>query len=120
MVSERETNEPQPERAMTTKLKITGSAKGYSLTVVGKSLYARGSVAKRMDGSTGLTWDGTYLPSGADREKVEAVITEVMTTGVEQTITIGDRTETQAVAPAWKSGRGLTLTEEMDREDTDF
>ncbi len=105
---------------MRQKLEITGSSKGYSLTVVGKdSLYAHGSLAKRMDGSIGLTWDGTFLPPTADREKVEAVIAGVMATGIGQTITIGEPSNPTA-APAWRSRRGLSLTEEMDREDTEF
>lgn len=105
---------------MQVKIKITGSASGYYLAVAGKSLYARGSMAKRMDGSVGLTWDGTYLPAPSDRPRVEAAIAEVMASGIEQTITLGDRPKSDAAAPPWRSGRGLTLSEEMDRADTDF
>jgi hypothetical protein len=74
-----------------------------------------------MDGTTGLTWDGTFLPIGADRVKVESVIADVMADGVDRTVTIGDpEPDSEAVPASWRSSRGLTLTEEMDEEDSDF
>lgn len=101
-------------------LKIMGSARGYYIEVVGSTLYAQGSIGKRMDGTVGLTWSGTFLPPAADRAQVEAVIEQVMTSGVEQVITIGERPQPEPEVVGWRSPRGLTLAEEMDREDSDY
>lgn len=91
---------------------------GYSIEVTDSDLYAWGGIARRMDGTIGLTWGGTYLPSPEDREAVEAAICEVMTTGEDRTITIGRDDPAGPAAAEWRSPRGMTLAEEMDREDS--
>ena len=62
---------------------------GYYIEVKGSTVYAFGSVARRMDGTVGLTWDGTYLPASQDREEVEAVINEAIASKQVKVITIG-------------------------------
>lgn len=99
---------------------------GYYLTTKddrGGRSYAWGREALRMDGVVGITYEGGYVPSDEDRPTVDAAIRDVMATGERRTITIGQPAPARpvvAAAPGWKSPRGLTLAEEMDREDTDY
>jgi hypothetical protein len=93
---------------------------GYYLEIADSSLYAFGGIGARMDGTTGLTWDGNYLPSGPDRDAVEAAIGEVLATGQPRTIRVGRDEAAGPEVAEWRSPRGLTLTEEMDREDSDY
>ena len=56
-----------------------------------------------MDGTTGLAWDGTFLPLGPDRATVESVIAEVMADGVDRAVTIGDpEPDSEAVPASWR------------------
>jgi len=94
---------------------------GYYLGVIGTGLYAFGRIAKRMDGTVGVTYDGTWSPDRNDRPTVDAAIRKVIETGEPCTLTIGAPEPVKPAAPTvpeWRSPRGLTLTEEMDREDT--
>jgi hypothetical protein len=93
---------------------------GYRLEIEGSSLRAWGGIARRMDGTTGLTWGGDYLPSRPDREAVEAAILEVIASGSARTIRIGQPEATEPRSAEWRSPRGLTLAEEMDREDSTY
>lgn len=91
---------------------------GYYLEVEDSDLYAWGSIGRRMDGTTGLTWGGDYRPSDEDRAAVEAAIREVLATGETRTIEVGRDETPEPAIREWRSPRGLTLTEEMDREDS--
>jgi hypothetical protein len=110
-------------KTATKKIKITRGNQynpaGYYLRVLGGSLHAWGAMGRKMDGSTGLTWDGTYRPSdAADRATIETAIGEVLADGKPRTVEIGRPEKAGAASPEWRSDRGLTLTEEMDREDS--
>ena len=91
---------------------------GYHLGVVGTGIYAFGKLGRRMDGAEGITFDGTYVPRDSERAAVEEAIRSVIETGEPQTLVFGQPEVAAEPVAEWTSPRGLTLTEEMDREDT--
>jgi len=95
-------------------------ADGYRLTDRHSPLSAFGGIAGNADGSDRITWDGTFLPDCADCHAVEQVIRQVIADGVARTITVGEDAPAGAPLPEYRSRRGLTLTEEMDRADSAF
>jgi hypothetical protein len=65
---------------------------------------------------------GNYVAVDDDlRDRIDATIREVLADGVTRTIDLPKPVKAATtLAPEWRSKRGLTLTEEMDREDTDY
>ena len=84
----------------------------------GATIYATVRVGRRMDGTQGLAYTGTYTPRAEERAEVEAAIRDTMADGKPRMLRIGESATTPSETPEWRSGRGLTLTEEMDRDDT--
>jgi hypothetical protein len=95
---------------------------GYRLQDRLSALHAFGEIAARMDGSVGITWDGTFGPPAnrGDRDAVERVIRQVITDGIARNIAIGVDAPAATPIREWRSYRGLTLTQEMDRKDSSF
>jgi hypothetical protein len=91
---------------------------GYYIEDRDSTLYAFGEIGPRMDETTGITWGGTYRPQPEQYAQVEAVIRQVINDGVTRDLIVGDDFPPVPAIGEWRSQRGLTLNEEMEREDT--
>jgi hypothetical protein len=93
---------------------------GYYLGVTESGLYAWGEIGPRMDGTVGVTRDGNYVPRAEDKAAVDEAIKAVLADGQTRTLRLGkaDPVVPATPEPEWVSPRGLTLAQEMDRDDT--
>lgn len=76
-----------------------------------------GRIARRMDGTVGLTTGGDLHDLPAE---VEAAVLATLADGRDREVVVGEDPAPEAVAAEWRSPRGLTLAEEMDREDSAY
>lgn len=86
------------------------------------------SITNGINWGWGVIDDGRVCMSGniqqprditdAQWQAVKDAIRTTMTDGQDREITVGQVPAAQVRSPEWRSARGLTLSDEMDREDT--
>lgn len=93
--------------------------RGYSIQCGG--LYGWGAISERMDGTVGPTFGGRVAPPDSDMDVLEVALRATLADGQARTVVSGTPKPApapEAGQPEWRSARGLTLTEEMDSDDT--